>query len=146
MTFGRRLCWLVGRLNEGYKSTNVPKCTFVPWGGKKRRNRGTKGTHPLRGVPNVPSACGCTFYRCFKCFMARAIGPLIGHSPLEKRGVINPSKLGWLLKKNANRIIGGFEFKESQAEGRKAWRVLKVETPPLPALPPSGSAITETVS
>jgi hypothetical protein len=66
--------------------------------------------------------------------------------PVEERGEINPSKLGWLLKKNANRIIGGFEFKESQAEGRKAWRVLKVETPPLPALPPSGSAITETVS
>ena len=66
--------------------------------------------------------------------------------PVEERGEINPSKLGWLLKKNANRIIGGFEFKESQAEGRKAWRVLKVETPPLPPLPPSGSAITGTVS
>ena len=27
--------------------------------------------------------------------------------PIEERGEINHSKLGWLLKKNANRIVQG---------------------------------------
>jgi len=30
--------------------------------------------------------------------------------PVEERGEINRSKLGWLLKKNANRIVAGYEF------------------------------------
>ena len=44
--------------------------------------------------------------------------------PVEERGEINRSKLGWLLKKNANRIVGGFEFQQGEADGRKAWRVV----------------------
>lgn len=66
--------------------------------------------------------------------------------PVEERGVINRTKLGWLLKKNANRIVGGFEFQRSEADGRTAWRVVAVtppprptpDAPPSPALPPSG--------
>ena len=58
--------------------------------------------------------------------------------PVEERGVINPSKLGWLLKKNANRIVGGFEFQKAEADGRTARRVVKVKTPPLTPSPPSG--------
>ena len=57
--------------------------------------------------------------------------------PIEERGEINHSKLGWILKKNANRIIGGFEFQKSEADGRTAWRVVKVNsrtTPVSPAL------------
>jgi hypothetical protein len=46
--------------------------------------------------------------------------------PVEERGEINRSKLGWLLKKNANRIIGGFEFQQAVADGRTAWRVIAV--------------------
>ncbi len=57
--------------------------------------------------------------------------------PVEERGEINRSKFGWLLKRNANRIIGGFEFQQTKADGRNAWRVVAVETPPLPASPPS---------
>ena len=30
--------------------------------------------------------------------------------PVEERGEINRSKLGWLLKKHANRIVKGLEF------------------------------------
>lgn len=64
--------------------------------------------------------------------------------PVEERGVINRSKLGWLLKKNANRIVGGFEFQQDSADGRVAWRVVPATTPaatpvspPLPASPAS---------
>ncbi|QLQ25156.1 MAG: hypothetical protein HZT41_10030 [Dechloromonas sp.] len=57
--------------------------------------------------------------------------------PIEERGEINRSKLGWLLKKNANRIVGGFEFRQATADGRVAWRVIQVTTPPSPALPAS---------
>ena len=44
--------------------------------------------------------------------------------PIEERGSINRSKLGWILKKNANRIVGGLEFQKSEADGRTAWRVV----------------------
>ena len=63
--------------------------------------------------------------------------------PIEERGEINRSKLGWLLKKNANRIVDGFEFQETKANGRNAWKVVAVKTPPLPASAPS---IGKTVS
>jgi len=55
--------------------------------------------------------------------------------PVEQLGEINRSKFGWVLKKNANRIVGEFEFQESLADGRKAWRVVKVNSPPLPPSP-----------
>ena len=90
--------------------------------------------------------------------------------PVEERGVINRSKLGWLLKKNANRIVGGFEFQQAEADGRVAWRVLptstldqittstsastttvaappaSASTPVLSPLPPSGGSVAETVT
>ena len=59
--------------------------------------------------------------------------------PVEERGDINRSKLGWILKKNANRIVDGCEFQQAEAAGRTAWRVVAVKTPPLtpsPALTP----------
>ncbi len=55
--------------------------------------------------------------------------------PIEDRGGINRSKLGWLLKNNANRIVAGFELQQTQADGRNAWRVVVVKNPPLPASP-----------
>ena len=66
--------------------------------------------------------------------------------PVEERGEINRSKLGWLLKKNANRIVGGFEFQKAEADGRKAWRVAEIKTPPLTPLPPSAPSIGKTVT
>jgi RepB DNA-primase N-terminal domain len=61
--------------------------------------------------------------------------------PVEEKGEINRSKLGWLLKKNANRIVGGFEFQQAEADGRTAWRVVAVKTPPLTPSPPSAPSI-----
>jgi hypothetical protein len=66
--------------------------------------------------------------------------------PVEERGEINRSKLGWILKKNVNRIIGALEFQQSEADGRTAWRVVPVKTPPLPPLPASGSSVEKTVT
>jgi hypothetical protein len=66
--------------------------------------------------------------------------------PVEERGEINPSKLGWLLKKNANRIVGGFEFQRAEADGRTAWRVVTVKSPPLTPSPPFASSVEKTVT
>jgi hypothetical protein len=66
--------------------------------------------------------------------------------PVEERGEINRSKLGWLLRKNANRIVGGFEFRKAEADGRTAWRVVAVKTPPLTPSPPSASSVEKTVT
>ena len=63
--------------------------------------------------------------------------------PVEERGEINRTKLGRILKKNANRIIGALEFQKSKADGRTAWRVVPVKTPPLP---PSASSVEKTVT
>ena len=43
-----------------------------------------------------------------------------------ERGYINKSKFGWFLKKNANRIVGEYTLREGNADGRKAWLVVKV--------------------
>lgn len=66
--------------------------------------------------------------------------------PIEERGEINRSKLGWLLKKNENRIVKGFEFQKSEADGRTAWRVVLVNTPPLPPLTSSNGSAVKTVA
>ena len=67
--------------------------------------------------------------------------------PVEERGgQINQSKLGWILRKNANRIVGGFEFQRAEADGRTAWRVVPVKSPPSPPLPPSVPADEKTVA
>jgi hypothetical protein len=66
--------------------------------------------------------------------------------PLEERGEINRSRLGWLLKKNANRIVGGFEFQQTEADGRTAWRAVAVKSPPLTPSPPSAQSVEKTVA
>jgi hypothetical protein len=62
--------------------------------------------------------------------------------PVVDRDGINNSKLGWLLKKNANRIVGGLEFRQGEADGRTAWSVMEVKPPASPA---SRSSVEETV-
>jgi RepB DNA-primase from phage plasmid len=64
----------------------------------------------------------------------------------ERSGEINPSKLGWLLKKNANRIVGGFEFQQAEADGRTAWSVVAVKSPPLTPSPPLALSVEKTVT
>jgi hypothetical protein len=66
--------------------------------------------------------------------------------PVAERDEINRSKLGWLLKKNANRIVGGFEFQHAEADGRTAWRVMPVKSPPLTPSPPSAPLVENTVT
>ena len=66
--------------------------------------------------------------------------------PVDDRGEINRSKLGWVLKKNANRIVGGYEFQQAQADGRTAWRVVAVKPPPLTPSPPSTPSVEKTVT
>jgi hypothetical protein len=66
--------------------------------------------------------------------------------PVEERGEINRSKLGWLLKKNADRIVGGYEFQQAEADGRTAWRVVAVKSPPLTPLPPFIPPVEKTVT
>jgi hypothetical protein len=66
--------------------------------------------------------------------------------PVEERGEINRSKLGWLLKKNADRIVGGFKFQRTEADGRIAWRVVPARSPPLPPFPPSAPSTEKTVT
>ena len=65
--------------------------------------------------------------------------------PVEERGEINRSKLGWLLKKNANRIVSGFEFQKAEADGRTAWCVVAVNSPPSPPSPPSSRPAAKSV-
>ena len=45
--------------------------------------------------------------------------------------------MGGYLKRNANRIVDGFELQKSASTERNAWRVvpLVTEAPPLPSLP-----------
>jgi hypothetical protein len=66
--------------------------------------------------------------------------------PIQEKGGINHSKLGWQLKKNANRVIDGREFQKSEADGRVAWRVAAVKTPPLPPSPPLNGPPAKTVT
>jgi len=66
--------------------------------------------------------------------------------PVEERGEINRSKLGWLLRKNANRIVNNLEFQQATADGRVAWRVMPAKAPPFTASPASSASNAETVT
>ncbi len=46
----------------------------------------------------------------------------------DYNGIINKNKLGWLLKKNENKIVGGLKFIKTRSDGRVAWMVTKVES------------------
>src|SRR5262249_6826509 len=65
---------------------------------------------------------------------------------VEERGEINRSKLGWLLKKKANRIVGGFAFQQAKADGRAGWRVVAVKSPALTPSPPFAPSVEKTVT
>ncbi len=66
--------------------------------------------------------------------------------PVEDRGEINRSKLGWLLRKNANRIVNGFEFQQATADGRTAWRVIEAKSPPFTHSPAFAGSSVKTVT
>lgn len=54
----------------------------------------------------------------------RALFDALREFPIVEKGDINCSKFGWFLRKNANRIVGGYEFQQCRADGRTAWRVV----------------------
>ena len=48
---------------------------------------------------------------------------------LERDGNINRTKLGHFLSRNAKRIVTGHRFEKAHADGRVAWKVVRVDTP-----------------
>jgi hypothetical protein len=50
----------------------------------------------------------------------------ISEFPVEERGKINNGKFGWLLKKNANKVVNGMKFEKVEEGERTAWRVVKL--------------------
>jgi hypothetical protein len=44
--------------------------------------------------------------------------------PVEERGEINRTKLGWILRRNADRVVNGWKFQRCEADGRAAWRAV----------------------
>lgn len=44
--------------------------------------------------------------------------------PVTDHRGINPSKLGWYLRKNMNRPVGGLKLVQGSADGRIAWQVI----------------------
>lgn len=63
--------------------------------------------------------------------------------PIVERDDISNSKFGWYLRRNADKIAGGFKLLNARTAERNAWRVVSVEDgpgargPASPALPPS---------
>lgn len=69
----------------------------------------------------------------------------ISEFPVMENGQLNRSKFGWLLKRNANRIVDGLMFERVDGTERTAWRVVQAggdatTAPALPALPASVQA------
>jgi hypothetical protein len=55
--------------------------------------------------------------------------------------LLSPAEDGWLA-----RIVGGFEFQQTAADGRTAWRVVAVKAPPLTPSPPFAPSVEKTVT
>ncbi len=51
----------------------------------------------------------------------------IGEFQVIEGDLVNPGKLGKLLKRKAGRIVWGMKFQEGWADGRKAWQVVVVD-------------------
>lgn len=47
--------------------------------------------------------------------------------PVSERGIVNPSKFGRHLARHANRIIGGYELRQSPNGERNAWMVVATD-------------------
>jgi hypothetical protein len=56
-----------------------------------------------------------------------ALAEAIMELPVNDRQFVNPSKLGWFLKKNAERIIDGHVIRKVDTPERRAWTVVKVD-------------------
>lgn len=56
-----------------------------------------------------------------------ALAEAIMDLPVNDRQFVNPSKLGWFLKKNAERIIDGYVIRQVVTPERRAWIVVKAD-------------------
>jgi hypothetical protein len=75
---------------------------------------------------------------------AKTSGPLyeaLTDLPVMERTEVNRGKLGWILKKNENRVINGLQIRKAPCSERTAWAVVpiideadSVQAPPLPPL------------
>ena len=71
-----------------------------------------------------------------------ALQDAVAEFPVMDASGLNRSKFGWLLKRNANRIVDGLMFERVDGSERTAWKVVRVgdaavtspPSPPLPAL------------
>lgn len=55
----------------------------------------------------------------------QALADAITELPVMDRNFVNPSKLGWFLKKNMERIIDGYVIRQVITPERRAWTVTK---------------------
>lgn len=56
----------------------------------------------------------------------QALAEAVYDLPVMDRSTVNPSKLGWFLKKNAERIVEGHVIRQVITPERRAWTVAKV--------------------
>jgi hypothetical protein len=85
-------------------------------------------TEWYREFGSIPVTVRKAINQAVNCSDDDALYDALAEFPIMEKGVFNPGKLGWILKTNANRIINGFEFRKAKADGRNAWRVVKVDT------------------
>lgn len=57
--------------------------------------------------------------------------------PVHDPKGLNKSKLGWFLRKQSFRIVGGLQVEPAESTERKAWRVVRVHDDLMPSNPPS---------
>lgn len=67
--------------------------------------------------------------------------------PFVERDEVNRSKMGGFLRRNANRIVDGFELQKAPRTERNAWRVVRIVShlPSSPPLPPETGPVAENV-
>lgn len=58
----------------------------------------------------------------------RDLDEVLQELPVVDKGFINNRKFGWFLSKNENRIVGSLKFVKDRADGRVAWKVVKVDS------------------
>jgi len=51
----------------------------------------------------------------------RELSEALKEFPVVEKGSLNRSKIGWILKKNAGRIIDDYRFERGESDGRTAW-------------------------
>ncbi len=56
-----------------------------------------------------------------------AVKEVLEEMPFTDRGYVNPSKFGWYLSKNANRIVNGLQLTRAPSNERNAWMVEAVD-------------------